>query len=172
MNLKSLISLLVFAPLFLMNAYGQKEVTIKDPDISFSYTMPDGYKNHDGDLYHYIYPQDEEGYEKSSIQLTYFEGYNGELSAFKDGIVNGELRNTLENFEFDRSGSDTIDGTLALFSKYRYTEESINKCGEIYCFERLGQYFQIQVEIICSDESKYNADFKRIIRSLRITRNF
>lgn len=172
MNLKSLIALLAFITLFSVTALGQKDVTIRDPDISFSYFLPEGFINQDGDLYHYIYPQSEKGYQESSIQLTYFEGYYGELAEFKDGILNGKLRNTLENFKFDSSGSDTIDGTIALWSKYTYTEDSINKCGELYCFERLGQYFQIQIEMPCSDQSKYKADFLRIIRSLRITRNF
>lgn len=172
MNFKSLIALLALITFFSINALGQKDVTIKDPDISFSYSLPEGFTNQDGDLYHYIYPQSEKGYQESSIQLTYFEGYYGDLSEFKDGILNGKLRNTLENFEFDSSGKDTVDGTIALWSKYTYNEDSINKCGELYCFERLGQYFQIQIEMPCSDQSKYNADFKRIIRSLRITRNF
>lgn len=172
MNLKSLIALLALITTFSFTAFGQKDVTIKDPDISFSYYLPEGFANHDGDLYHYIYPQSENGYEESSIQLTYFEGFYGKLSDFKDGILNGDLRNSLENFEFVSSGNDTVDGTIALWSKYTFTEDSINKCGELYCFERLGQYFQIQIELPCSDESKYNADFKRIIRSLRITRNF
>lgn len=172
MNFKSLIVLLHFVAVFSVNAFGQKEVIIKDPDISFSYFLPEGFTNHDGDLYHYIYPVKENGYEKASIQLTYFEGYYGELSEFKDGIINGELRNTLENFELESSGSEAIDGSVALWSKFRYTEDSIEKCGELYCFERLGQYFKIEVEIVCSDNSKYNADFKRIIRSLRVLKNF
>ncbi|NEN22210.1 hypothetical protein G3O08_01665 [Cryomorpha ignava] len=172
MNLKSLIALFPLATLISITAGGQINVTIEDPDISFSYYLPEGYANQDDDLYHYIYPESEKGIEESTIQLTYFQGYYGELSVFKDGILNGKLRNTLENFEFDSSGSDTIDGTIALWSKYAYTEDSIRKCGELYCFERLGQYFQIQVELACSDESKYNADFKRIIRSLRVSKNF
>lgn len=171
MKLKSLIALFVLVSLISVTACGQKNVTIKDPDISFSYFLPEGFTNHDGDLYHYIYPQSEKGYEESSIQLTYFEGYYGQISDFKDGILNGKLRNTLENFEFDSSGSDTIDGTIALWSKYTYTEDAISKCGVLYCFERLGQYFQIEIEIACTDYSKYNADFLRIIRSLNISRN-
>lgn len=172
MNLKSLIALFALTPLLSVAAYGQKNVTIKDPDISFSYYLPEGFTNHDGDLYHYIYPQEEKGYDESSIQLTYFEGYYGQLSEFKDGILNGKLRSTLQNFEFDSSGSDNIDGAISLWSKYTYTEDSISKCGELYCFERLGQYFQIQVEIVCTDYSKYHADFLRILRSLIVTKNF
>lgn len=170
MKVKGLIALLVF-PLFMVQAYGQNQVTIEDPEISFSYFLPEGYTNQDDDLYHYIFPKSESGIDDANIQLTYFEGYNGELSAFKDGILNGKLRNRLENFEFQKSGGETIDGTSALWSKFTYTENAISKCGALYCFERMGQYFQIEVEYSCADDSKYDADFKRIIRSLQITRN-
>jgi len=172
MNLKSLIAVLTFLTFFLVSASAQKEVTIKDPDISFSYYLPEGYANQDDDFYHHIFPKSESRIDDANIQLTYFEGYNGELSAFKDGIVNGKLRNTLENFEFQESGSETIDGTLALYSKFTYTEDSIPKCGELYCFERFDQYFQIEMETTCNEESNYRVDFKRIIRSIRVIRNF
>ena len=141
------------------------------PTQCFRYTLPQGYVNEDDSFYHYVFPEIENGAKTASLLLTYFEGFDGELSDFKEGILNGKLYSTLEDFKIKNSGEEIIDGTIALWSTYSYTEEGIQKCGELYCFIRINQYFEIQIQANCSTYSEYEKDLKSVLNSVKITRN-
>ncbi len=166
-----LIIFVILTGILPIRALSQNQVTIKDPDITFSYTLPEKFANHDDDYYHYIYPEDANGSTETALQLTYFQGYSGQVSDFKDGVLNGKLANTLENFELQDSGSNIVDGTVALWSKYTFTKNKVKKCGKLICFARIDQYFEIQIESSCTDFSKYEGDFEKIIRSLTVKKN-
>lgn len=171
MTLKPILLTLSFGIFVTATAWSQKDISIKDPEITFGYTLPQGFANEDDSFFHYVFPEIENGLEKASLRLTYFEGFDGELSDFKDGILNGKLYSTLEDFKIKNSGKDIIDGTLALWSTYSYTEEDIQKCGELYCFKRIGQYFEIHIQANCSEYAEYEKDLKNVLSSLKVTRN-
>lgn len=171
MAFKSILLTLFFGLLMTAPAWSQKDVSIKDPDITFGYTLPQGFAHEDDSFYHYIFPEVENGVEVANLQLTYFEGFDGELSDFKEGILKGKLYSTLEDFKIKNSGKDIIDGTLALWSTYSYTEDDVEKCGELYCLVRLGQYFEIHIQANCAEYSKYEQDLKNVLSSLKITKN-
>lgn len=171
MALKSILLTLSFGYLIIMTAWGQKAVSIKDPDITFGYTLPQGFTHEDDSFYHYVFPEIENGIDSASLRLTYFEGFDGELSIFKEGILMGKLYSTLDDFEIKNSGEDIIDGTLALWSTYSYTEDDILRCGELYCFVRMGQYFEIHIQANCDGYSNYEKSLKKVLSTLKITRN-
>src|SRR5690554_2517897 len=131
MTLKSTLLALSFGIFKTAAVSGQKAISIKDPDITFGYTLPQGFENEDDSFYHYIFPNIENGMETASLRLTYFEGFDGELSDFKEGILNGKLYSTLDDFKIKNSGKEIIDGTLALWSTYSYTEDEVSKCGAL-----------------------------------------
>src|SRR5690554_7615391 len=112
MTLKSTLLALSFGIFMTAAVSGQKAISIKDPDITFGYTLPQGFENEDDSFYHYIFPNIENGMETASLRLTYFEGFDGELSDFKEGILNGKLYSTLDDFKIKNSGKEIIDGTL------------------------------------------------------------
>ena len=171
MAIKSILLTLSFGVFMTTTVYGQKDISIKDPEITFGYTLPQGFENDDDSFYHYIFPKIDKGVETASLRLTYFEGFDGELSDFKEGILNGKLYSTLEDFKILDSGKDIVDGTLALWSTYSYTEEDVAKCGELYCFVRIGQYFEIHIQANCAEYPKYEKDLKSALSSLKITKN-
>lgn len=171
MALKYTMLVLSFGIFMTAPAWGQKDISITDPDITFAYTLPQGFANEDDSFFHYVYPEVENGMEIASLRLTYFEGFDGDLADFIEGILNGKLYSTLEDFSIKNSGEDIMDGTIAMWSTYSYTEEYIPKCGELYCFVRIGQYFEVHIQANCSEYSEYEKDLKNILRSLKIMKN-
>lgn len=154
-----------------LSAVGQKTVTINDPEISFSYLLPAGFVNDDDDFYHYIFPADKDKITSAALQLTYFEGFQGTISEFKEGVLHGKLGATLDNFKVLDSGVDIIDGSTAVWSSYSFSENGDSKCGMLICFERLEQYFEIQIQGNCKAYYIYRDDLRQVLRSMRVVKN-
>src|SRR5690554_834005 len=170
MTLKEIILVLSLGLFAMSNVWSQRTISVEDPDITFGYSLPEGFANDDDSFYHYVYPDIQNGKETIALRLTYFEGFDGDLSAFNEGILMGKLYSTLDDFKIKESGEDIVDGTLAKWSTYSYSESGVEKCGSLYSLIQFRQYFEIHLQGDCKAYAKYEEDLKSVINSLEITR--
>lgn len=171
MTAKKSILLNVFIVLFSIMGHCQERISIKDPELSFSYNLPKGATNQDDPFYHYIMLPATTGKAVPVIQLTYFESYNISLHDYMDGVLNAKLASSLADFKKVSNGSDSIDANKAEWAKYSFTEKGIEKCGILYVFERYSQYFEVIATSDCADFAAHEADFRKVVRSLEIVKN-
>lgn len=118
---------------------GQNRVTIDDPELSFSYILPEGWLNYDDDFYHYMLNPD------STIQitLTYFDGMCADLDQCYEGEVEGKLRTEYGNFHILQEKQEEIAGTSGRWVHFTGSlDGTIMKATALYLI-RHNQFFKI-----------------------------
>ncbi len=117
----------------------QERVTIKDPDLHFSYILPKGWSNLDDDLYHYIINPD------TSIQLslTYYAGMCKELNECYEGEVQGRMKSEYSGFVVVRESEGMIAGVPAKWAQCTGARDGFMYTIVAYFLVWKEQYFQI-----------------------------
>lgn len=162
---------LAFLP-FLTSAQNRTEVN--DPDIKFSYILPEGWQVKD-DGYDYII--ESQDLKNTQISLTYVEKASGNekfdtvvaSQSFKDDFqfeLDYNLPDELKNFQLEETGNSTIDGAPALWAKFSHGEKQ-DQIGVFYMFQKLNQSFKITGTTPFSQFEKVKPIFNSIINSFK-----
>ncbi|MCA1764588.1 MAG: hypothetical protein LC664_16575 [Flavobacteriales bacterium] len=152
-------------------ATAQERVTITDPDLVFSYVLPQDWCYKDDPLYHYISPAGCDGEQELPISLTYFNYDCPDVEVCLHGKVNGEFKSVLTDFELKDKGRDTVDGTEARWAIFTHTTEGAPVKEMIYVFVRFGQLFEARCQFQAESFDQYHAEIRRLLRSLQVKPN-
>lgn len=156
--------------LFISEASAQpgKKVEIKDPDLKFSYQLPDGWRSQESELYHYIISD----FLHSVVSITYYEEacplladcYLGELEAIK-------LSHEENSFRLLENGTEIISGSAAMWMKYSYQDESKalpEATVYLFLFICKDQYFKVEASGNSRNADSWSGKVLGIIRSLAV----
>lgn len=165
-KLLAILSIGIFA-----SASAQERVTLTDPELAFSYTLPKDWCYKDESLYHYVAPSGCNGDSQLPISITYFNYDCPDIDVCLDGKVNGEYKSSLSDFELLDQGRDKVDGTKASWAIFTYTSEGVPVKELIYFFVRFGQLFELRCQYPAESFEKYHAETRRLIRSFQVTPN-
>ena len=166
--------LILAVAFFPIITFAQNRVEVKDPEIKFSYILPEGWKvNDDG----YDYKIESKDSKNAYISLTYVEKATGnkkfdsvvESQSFKDDFqfeLDYNLPDEMKNFQLEETGNSTIDGVPALWAKFSHGEKQDQK-GVFYMFQKLNQSFKILGSSPASESEKVKPIFTGIIQSFK-----
>ncbi len=117
-----------FLVLFLMgnSLSAQERISIKDPDITFHYTLPKGWANQDDEYYHLVFLPTLNGNPDlfPLISITYFENNCPDLEDCFLGQINGGIQESLPNAKIGKTGTTEIAGTKARWVQFTDVETS------------------------------------------------
>ncbi len=148
-------------------SFAQKSVTIKDPDLRFSYTLPAGWQSEDDDLYHNILSPDK----KAKVALTYFEGRCVDLSDCYLGEIEALKVIGVRDFSLEANGTETISGCTALWARYAgVNQDNISIKSYKYLFIWNEQYFVVDGIGTPESFNKWQEQILGIIRSLEVSK--
>lgn len=153
--------------------YAQNRVSIQDPDLTFSYILPEDWTNIDDPYYHYILPPKSKKCDSVAVALTYFEGKCADLDECFDGEVKGAFPNEYPGFKIENSGKDRIQDIDSKWIEFSYhTEESSEKkIALYYSFISHNQLFTIFFGAQKDCFAKNEAAVFKLIQSLEIEAN-
>ena len=166
--------LILAVAFFPIITFAQNRVEVKDPEIKFSYILPEGWKvNDDG----YDYKIESKDSKNAYISLTYVEKATGnkkfdsvvESQSFKDDFqfeLDYNLPDEMKNFQLEETGNSTIDGVPALWAKFSHGEKQ-DQTGVFYMFQKLNQSFKILGSSPASASEKVKPIFTGIIQSFK-----
>jgi|GEM_PF-3194677 len=153
----------------------QERVVVKDPEIQFSYTKPDGWEVRDnGYNYEILAPNAKDAY----VSITYMEIPKG--TAYVESL--GEKPSFEEDFDFElhyvlaeetpgfdliEKGKTKIDDTGALWAKYRSQVNGEDRINLFYMFEKLHQNFKITGTAPAAGFEVVYDDLVNIIKSVQ-----
>lgn len=137
MHPKLLTLLLAFGISTLLIA--QNRVSIKDPELTFSYVLPAGWNNFDDAYYHYIINADS----SAQITLTYFDGMCTSLEDCYAGEVQGKLRSEFADFEIQDEHDDRIAAAPAKWAAFSGKTDGVEVKGLAFFFISHDQFFKV-----------------------------
>lgn len=158
-------------PLF---SSAQSRIEVKDPELKFSYILPEGWQVKD-DGYDYIIESKDSN--NTYLTLTYVEKATGNekfdvvvaSQSFKDDFqfeLDYNLPDELKNFQLEETGNSTIDGVPALWARFSHGEKQ-DQIGVFYMFQKLNQSFKILGSSPSSASEKVKPVFTEIIQSFK-----
>ncbi len=168
--------LLIFFALIILPqiSSAQKRIEVKDPEIKFSYLLPDQWQVKDDGYDYIIQSIDIKG---ASISITYLENAKG--SDFIESLgkkpsfdedFDFELRHTLAdehpNLKLLEQGSTVVDDAPARWVRFQYGAKG-DKIGIFYMYQKLDQTFKITSIAPASHFEKLQPNFTSIINSLK-----
>ncbi|MCE7055455.1 hypothetical protein LZF95_12280 [Algoriphagus sp. AGSA1] len=168
--------LLVFFALAILPqiSSAQKRVEVKDPEIKFSYLLPDRWQVKDDGYDYIIQSTDIKG---ASISITYLENAKG--SDYLESL--GKKPSFDEDFDFElryvladehlnlkalEQGRTVIDDSPARWVKFQYGAQG-DKTGIFYMYQKLDQTFKITSAAPTVDFEKFHLTNSSILESLR-----
>ena len=152
----------------------QERVVVTDPEIKFSYVLPEGWMvNDDG----YDYKITAKSIANAYIVLTYLEGAQGtgnfesigSKQSFEQDLlfeIQYVLPEEFSNFKVQENGTTTIDETPARWVKFSYGANGDNT-GIFYMYQKLNQTFKITGSAPASQFEKVKPIFKAIVDSFQ-----
>ncbi len=157
-----------------LTSSAQKRVEVKDPEITFSYLLPDGWQvKDDGYTYEIFVP----GRQDSYISITYVETAQGseyieslgEKPSFEEDFffeIRYILTEDFSNLKVQENGSTTLDETSARWVKFSHgTNEE--KVGVFYMYQKLNQIFKISVSSPAAQFEKIKPVFTSVVNSFQ-----
>lgn len=162
---------LAFQPLL---SSAQSRVEVIDPDLKFSYILPEDWRVRD-DGYDYIIESKDS--KNTYISFTYVEKATGnekfdavvESQSFKDDFqfeLDYNLPDELKNFQLEETGNSTINGVPTLWAKFSHGDTQ-DQIGIFYMFQKLNQSFKITGTAPSSQFEKVKPIFTSIINSFK-----
>ncbi|MDR7128590.1 hypothetical protein J2X69_000922 [Algoriphagus sp. 4150] len=151
----------------------QKRVEVKDPEIKFSYLLPDGWEVKD-DGYDYVIQTPD--IKNAYISLTYVENAKG--SDFVESL--GKKPSFDEDFDFElryvladehsnlkllEQGKTVIDNAPARWARFQSGAKG-EKIGIFYMYQKLNQTFKITGVAPEKDFEKFHVTISSILKSL------
>ena len=168
-----LLLILAFAFLPLIS-FAQNRVEVKDPEIKFSYVLPEGWQVKD-DGYDYII--ESQDVKDAYITLTYvekavgtekFESLLENQSVEEDFLFEVQyiLPEDYKNFTVLKNGNTTIDENPASWVEFSHGEKA-DQVGVFYMFEKLNQNFKIVGSAPAGEYNNVKPIFTAILNSFR-----
>ena len=154
-----------------MISSAQKRVEVKDPEIKFSYVLPQDWEVKDDG---YDYKIISNSIDNTVISMTYLESAQGSGNFEAIGAQSLE-----ENFLFDlkyvlpeefsnlkpqETGSSKIDDTFANWVKFQHGKNG-DQVGIYYMYEKLNQTFKITVSSPAAQFDKAQPVFNSVVNS-------
>lgn len=154
--------------------FAQERVVVTDPEIKFSYVLPEGWMV-DDDGYDYKIQSQEQG--DTYLTLTYFENakgseyvesLGGKLSFEDDFLyeIRSVLPETYPNLKALENGTLKVDGVSARWMKFSYGTNG-DKMGVFYMYQKLNQTFKITGTALADQFEKVKPIFTTIVHSLQ-----
>lgn len=153
----------------------QEKIEVTDPEIKFSYTLPEGWEVKDDGYTYEIHSPEVEG---AYITITYIENAQGSdyvesLGAKPsfDEDFDFEIRYVLPeenaNFEVGKAGKMTIDETPARWVEFQSKNDNNDMKSIFYMFPKFSQTFKITSTAPADQFEKVQPMFTSIIKSLK-----
>lgn len=165
--------------LFALSAFpllspAQERAVVTDPEIKFSYILPEGWMVEDDG---YDYKIQSREHADSHLTLTYFENAQGseyveslgEKLSFEDDFlyeIRSVLPETYPNLEALENGTIKVDGVSARWVKFSYGTNG-DKTGIFYMFQKLSQTFKIYGSAPAAQFEKVKPSFTAIVDSFQ-----
>lgn len=168
------VSMLIAAFLNSSEGNAQERISIKDPELTFSYARPADWVSDDGDLYHYIRRRDEQVPDKqiAEITITYYEGRCQDLDQCFDGETNGYLPENYASYKKLSEGEELIAGERAKWIKFGGTEKEKSQIREgvsyLVVFIKYDQYFVLRSILF---DPKLEEEMWDVLRSFEVMQN-
>ncbi len=161
---------LVFMPLL---SFAQERIVVTDPEIGFSYLLPDGWKIKDGT---YAYQINSPEIANSYLSVTYVEMARGtdyleslgETLSFEEDFdfeISYVLAEEYPNFKVDSKGSTTIDGVPAKWVKFQSTLDGEDMANIQYMFQQFNLTFKLTGTAPAAHFEKMQPHFTAIVQS-------
>ena len=162
-------SLLILLLFQFITSVGQ-QVTVKDPDITFSFSKPKNWiTRDDGDNYMIFAP---DLFNKAGMSITYFE--NPKETSL-DEIFNAQIKYTLPSnepgFALLNQGEEFIGSRKAKWVLYESILNEKKHVNLAYMFNENGQSFILFALARQENFNEFEEPFKQVMRSLKSTRN-
>ncbi len=168
----------LLAVLFFSSAaslFAQERISIKDPDITFSYDLPKGWANQDDDYYHYVLLP-AANTDKSLfplLSITYFTNNCPSLDDCFQGELNGGIQASFPAAKIGKTGNLDISGNPARWVKFEVVETTGNTKTTfhytMYLLIQNDHYFVLSSKSPASVDKA--ADFTSIVRSFQSEKN-
>ncbi len=163
-------SFVLFFLLACIVAKAQERVSIVDPEITFSYLLPEGYAYTDDPYYHYVYPISGSKDHLPRLSLTYFDKTCPNLDDCFDGKLNGDLRTQYADFKVIEKNNLILNAAPASMATYTFTEKETNLAGILCTFLTADSYFVIEAQYRANESATYQSVFKEIIKSIEVVK--
>ncbi len=163
-----------FLPLF---TFSQERIEVNDPEIKFSYLLPEGWEvKDDGYDYEIHHPEIKDAY----ISFTYLEDGQGSGNleslgtkpSFEDDFdyeIKYVLSEDYPNLSVDEMGKMTIDGSPALWARFQSNSNDDTKTGIFFMYQKLNQTFKIAGTAPSEHFEQIQPYFTSIIESFNST---
>jgi len=127
----------VLAVFLFIQAVSQEQVKIVDPNLTFSYLMPEGWTNTDDPYYHYIAPP----CASKGLEITYYDGRCKVIEDCFEAETKGAFPKKYESFRVDDSGTLKVGETPSPWIAFTFSDEEGKKMGFYTTFIKLNQQF-------------------------------
>ena len=137
--MKILTSIFILA-LALQAANAQERVTIKDPEIQFSFDLPKDWVTQNDDFYFYVFNPE---WDNTQLAITYF---NMNTPRELEEIVDTRKKFSyieIEGYSYIDTKNLEIDGVTAYAVEYNSKSEDVKLINKEYVFVKEGQVFYL-----------------------------
>jgi len=117
--------------------FSQEPVEIVDPNLTFTYLMPDDWTNSDDPYYHYITPP----CASKGLELTYYDGRCKVIEDCFEAETKGAFPKKYKNYETTDTGKLLVGNTEAPWLTFTFSDEDGIKTGFYSTFIKLNQQF-------------------------------
>jgi len=161
--LKTLTSIFILALAF-QAASAQERVTIKDPEIEFSFELPKKWVTQNDDFYFYVFNPD---WSNTQLAITYF---NMNTPRELEEIVDTRKKFSyieIEGYSYIDTKNLEIDGVTAYSVEYNSKSEDVKLANKEYIFVKEGQVFYL---LFTTERRLYDervAPFESLVKSFR-----
>ncbi len=155
---------------FATSLCAQRTVSIEDPDLFFSYTLPEGWSNIDDPYYHYILFSENDSVGPDRIAITYFDRYCRVAKDCFDGEYFGGLRNELDSFKSLATGTEKVAGQNADWGRFQF-KAAVNDAamlGYFYTFQNGNQFFLITAQAEAGKMEKFEPMLLKWIKTFGV----
>lgn len=151
--------------LFCSTSFGQKRVTIDDPEIQFSVVVPKKWKQFNDDYYYYLIIPSKSRNEY--LTITYLETNDQSPDKNFDVAVNYFYPRNETGYKLLETGNDEVDGKPAKWGIFTSKYEGEEYKSILYMFIENNQIFKIRGITLSSNFEQYAETFVSTIKSIR-----
>lgn len=131
------IALLIIFISVSFQGFSQEPIEIVDPNLNFSYLMPDEWTNSDDPYYHYITPP----CASKGLEVTYYDGRCKVIEDCFEAETKGAFPKKYSDYEIDESGSLFVGESQSPWIVFSFSEDGRKKYGFYTTFIKLNQQF-------------------------------
>ncbi|WP_425636609.1 hypothetical protein ACPUEN_14450 [Algoriphagus yeomjeoni] len=165
---------LFFLSVIPLVTFAQERVVVNDPEIKFSYVLPQNWQVSDDG---YDYKIIAKTIDNAVLSMTYLEGAQGTENfesvgakqSFNEDFlfeIQYILPEEFPNLKVGENGTATIDETPAKWVKFSYGTNG-DKTGIFYMYQKLNQTFKITGSAPATQFEKVKPSFTAIINSFQ-----